>query len=114
MFTKYVRQKLLCIRVCYNGESQTKTPSLTEALSSVAEELTRALRSPTPSGNQSPPTSSRAQLNEMGVSPSKCASLRSQYIDQLKQLHQLLELTAINKDEHDLQKADILKKLQQL
>lgn len=98
----------------YNGKSQTKTPSLTEALSSVAEELARALRSPTPSGNQSPPTSSHAQLNEMGVSPSKCASLRSQYIDQLKQLHQLLELTAINKDEHDLQKADILKKLQQL
>jgi hypothetical protein len=50
----------------------------------------------------------------MGVSPSKCASLRSQYIDQLKKLHQLLELTAINKDEYDLQKADILKKMQQL
>ena len=64
----------------YNGKSQTKTPSLTEALSSVAEGLARALRSPTPSGNQSPPTSSRAQLNEMGVSPSKCASLQSQYI----------------------------------
>ena len=87
-----------------------KTPSLTEALSSVAEGLPCALRSPTPSENQSPSTSSRAQLNEMGVSPSKCASLRSQYIDQLQQLHQLLELTAISMDEYDLQKADILKK----
>ena len=98
----------------YNGKSQTKTPSLTEPLSSVAEGLAYALLSPTPSGNQSPPTSSCAQLNEMGVFPSKCASLRSQYIDQIKQLHQLLELTVISKDEYDLQKADILKKMQQL
>ena len=98
----------------YNGKSQTKTPSLTEPLSSVAEGLAYALPYPTPSGNQSPPTSFCAQLNEMGVSPSKCASLRSQYIDQLKQLHQLLELTVISKDEYDLQKADILKKMQQL
>ena len=59
----------------YNGKSQTKTPSLSEALSSVAEGLARALRPPAPTGSQSPPTSSRAQLNEMGVSPSKYASL---------------------------------------
>ena len=50
----------------------------------------------------------------MGVSPSKCTSLWSQYIEQLKQLHQLLELTAISKDEYDQQKADVLKKMQQL
>ena len=98
----------------YNGKTHAKTPSLSEALTSVAEGIARALRPPVPAGNQSPPTSSRAQLNEMGVSPSKCASLRSQYIDQLKQLHQLLELTAISKDEYVQQKADILKKMQQL
>ena len=71
----------------YNGKSQGKTPSLTEALSSVAEGLACALRSPTPTGSRSPLTSSRAQLNEMGMSPSKCALLWSQYVDQLKQLH---------------------------
>ena len=32
----------------YNGNSQTKPPSLTEALSSVAEGLVRALRPPVP------------------------------------------------------------------
>ena len=98
----------------YNGKTHAKTPSLTEALTSVAEGIARVLRPPVPTGNQSPPTSSRAQLNEMGVSPSKCATLRSQYIEQLKQLHQLLELTAISKDEYVQQKADILKKMQQL
>ena len=93
----------------YNGKSQTKPPSVTEALNSVAEGLAHAL-----TGNRLPPTSLRAQLNEMGVSPSKCTSLWSQYIDQLKQLHQLLELTAISKDEYDQQKADILKKMQEV
>ena len=51
------------------------------------------------------------QLNEMGVSPGKCALLRSQ---QLKQLHELLELTAITKEEYEEQKSEILKKMQQL
>ena len=100
----------------YNGKSGAKTPSLTEALTSVAEGIVRVLKPPAPTGSQSPParTSSHTQLNEMGVSSSKCASLRSQYIEQLKQLHQLLELTAISKDEYDQQKADVLKKMQQL
>ena len=83
----------------YNGKSGAKTPSLTEALTSVAEGIACVLKPPAPTGSQSPParTSSHTQHNEMGVSPSKCASLRSQYIEQLKQLHQVLELTAISK-----------------
>ena len=95
----------------YNGKTSTKSTSLTDTLSSVAEGVMRALKPPTPHGSQSPPKTPRPQLNEMGVSPTKCASLRSQYIEQLKQLHQLLELTAINKDEYD---QDILKKMKQL
>ena len=98
----------------YNGNKPEKSTSVTDALSSVAEGVMRALKSPTPLRSQSPPTTSRPQLNEVGVSPSKCASLRSQYIEQIKQLHQLLELTAINKDEYEKQKADVLKKMEQL
>ena len=107
----------------YNRKSQAK-PSLTDALASVAEGLARAIgsrvQSPSPitsSADQgSPPqvTPPNARLAEMGVSPSKCAKLRSQYIEQLKQLHQLLELTAISKDEYDEQKGDILKKMHEL
>ena len=102
-----------------------KTPkktggALNEALASVEEGFMRAIKSPaqpTPSlsGSTSPPNnSSRLPLDEIGVSPGKCASLRSQYIEQLKQLHQLLELTALSKEEYDEQKANILKKMQQL
>ena len=50
----------------------------------------------------------------MGVSPGKCVTLRSQYISQLQQLHQLLELTAITKEEYEEQKGNILDKMQKL
>ena len=68
----------------------------------------RAIKAPTPDVTSSPPHKS-PQLNEMGVSPGKCALLRSQYIQQLKQLHELLELTAITKEEYEEQKSEILK-----
>ena len=101
----------------YNGKSQAK-PSLTDALASVAEGLARAIgprvQSPSPITSSADQGSPNARLAEMGVSPSKCAKLRSQYIEQLKQLHQLLELTAISKDEYDEQKGDILKKMHEL
>ena len=101
----------------------TSKPSLTDSLTSVAEGLASALgprvQSPTPVASSTDQrftslaqvTPPNARLAEMGVSPSKCATLRSQYIKQLEQLHQLLELTAISKDE---QKDDILKKMQEL
>ena len=50
----------------------------------------------------------------MGVSPIKCATLRSQYIEQLKQLHQLLELTAVTKEEYEQQKDIILDKMKKM
>ena len=80
-----------------------------DALSSVAEGFMRALKAPTPShSSTSSPT--RVSLDDMGVSPIKCASLRSQYTEQLKQLHQLLELTAVTK-EYEQQKGIILEKM---
>lgn len=59
----------------------SKSPGLSKALSSVAEGPADALRPPVPPGIRSTCTSSHAQLNEMGVSPSKHESLRSQYIE---------------------------------
>ncbi len=100
-----------------SAKTGTKGPNLTEALSSVAEGFMRALKSPgpTPSGSSSPTqASSRAPLQDMGVSPGKCAALRTQYIQQLMQLHQLLEATAISKEEYDKLKDSILCKMQEL
>ena len=58
----------------YNGKTSTKSTSLTDALSSVAKGVMCALKPSTPLGSQSPPKTPRPQLNEMGVSPTKCAS----------------------------------------
>ena len=62
----------------------------------------------------SPPKSCTLKLNDIGVSPNKCARLCSDYIAQLKQLHQLLEVTVLNKEEYDQQKANILEKIGKL
>ena len=51
---------------------------------------------------------------KLGVSPNKCAQLCSKYIAQLKQLHQHLEVTALNKEEYDQQRANILEKMGKL
>ncbi len=104
-----------------NKTSSKGGGALNDALTSVAEGFMRALKSPSqpaPGSNTPPhaqaPRSIRPALDEIGVSPGKCAVLRSQYIEQLKQLHQLLELTALTKEEYDEQKATILKKMQVL
>ncbi len=104
-----------------NKTSSKGGGALNDALTSVAEGFMRALKSPAQpaTGSNSPPLaqaprSIRPPLDEIGVSPGKCAVLRSQYIEQLKQLHQLLELTALTKEQYDEQKANILKKMQVL
>lgn len=61
-----------------------------------------------------PNTPPHQPLDECGVSPGKCTQLRSRYIEQLKELHQLLGVTALTKDEYDEQKAHLLRKMQQL
>ena len=99
------------------AKTGTKSPCLAEALSSVAEGFIRALKSPvpSPSGSSSPTqTPSHVPLQEMGMSPGKCAALRTQYIKQLKELHQLLEATAITKEEYEEQKTAVLYKMQGL
>ena len=94
--------------------------SVNDALSSIAEGVMRALK-PQASQETTPttPTTQKNQkrrlpLDELGVSPGKCAQLRSGYIEQLKELHKLLELTALTKEEYDEQKAYILSKMQKL
>ena len=64
------------------AKTGTKSPRFAEALSSVAEGFMRALKSPAPSPSGSSSltqTPSHVPLQEMGVSPGKCAALRTQY-----------------------------------
>lgn len=101
------------------SKTGSKGTTLNKALSSVAEGFMRALKSPgqQQSGSNSPTqmsSTSRSPLQEMGVSPGKCVTLRTQYIHQLKQLHQLLEATALTKEEYEAQKAAILQKMAEL
>ena len=92
-----------------------KKGTLNEALTSIVEGVMRALKPPQATSTTPPKnTSMRPALDEIGVSPGKCAVLRSQCIEQLKELHKLLELTAITKEEYDAQKANILTKMNQL
>ena len=90
--------------------SQTRSKkagsSVNDALSSIAEGVMRALKpqasqetAPTTPTTQEKNQRGRMPLNKLGVSPGKCAQLRSGYIEQLKELHKLLELTALTKDE---------------
>ena len=61
------------------AKTGTKSLCLTEALSSVAEGFMRALKSPGPAPlGVSLPT--HVPLQELGVSPGKCAALCTQYI----------------------------------
>ena len=66
----------------FNSKSSKSTgSSLSEAVSSVAEGFMRALKTPVGSSSprsSSPTPNSRITFNAMGVSPNKCASLRTQ------------------------------------
>ena len=70
-----------------NAKTGIKSPCLADALSNVAEGFMRALKSPGPAPScSSSPTRMPSHAPKMGVSPGKCAALRSQYIQQLKEL----------------------------
>ena len=71
----------------------------------------KAIRFP----NETPVNSSvNSGADTTGISPSKRASLRTQYIIQLQQLHSLYEAGAITKREYEEQKGDTLVKLCEL
>lgn len=100
----------------FNSKSSKGSGSEGSLVTCVIEGFARALKGQ--SGSLSPRSTCshtpRATLDDMGVSPIKCATLRSQYIEQLKQLHQLLELTAVTKEEYEQQKDIILDKMKKM
>ena len=68
-----------------NAKTGTKSPCLADTLSNVGEGFMHAQKSPRPAPScSSLPTRipSQGPLQDMGVSPGKCAPLRTQYIQQ--------------------------------
>ena len=87
-----------------------KTTNLSDALTSVAEGIMRVWKQPecSCSKHDQPTTESSVTTS------SSSATLRSQHIQQLKELHQLYEIGAITKEEYEHQKGIILKKMDEL
>ena len=81
-----------------------KGNNLSEALSSAAEGLMRVWKNPSECScsSSTPPRPS---------TPASCATVRSQYIQQLKELHHLYEIGAISLAEYEQQKDVTLKKM---
>ena len=91
-----------------------KKPNQVIELTSAVTEMAKANDTPRGScsidpvnagGNVQPP------IAAVGISPSKIANLRSNYLQQLRDLHSLLESGAINDREFQEQKTPILEQL---
>lgn len=65
----------------------------------------------TPRNASTEGTSVGSTQNSIGISPGKLANLRSNYLQQLRDLHSLLESGAINDREFQEQKTPILDQL---
>lgn len=81
-----------------------------QVLTSAVADMAKAISTPhsTENVNIGPARTS------VGISPGKIANLRSNYLQQLRDLHSLLESGAINDDEFQEQKAPILEQLKKL
>lgn len=89
-----------------------------DILSGIAEGIAKAFHphtQPQVSQSSSPPRSvaiaTTSTALSTGVPPGKVVALRAQYIEQLNQLHALLEAKVITSTEYEEQKGHILKKL---
>lgn len=91
--------------------STTKSTAtgLSEALSGIAEGFVRACKTPAcsqPQRSCSPTSTTNEEI--------KSSTLRSNYIEQLKELYHLFEATAITKEEYEEQKLTLLSKMKAL
>ncbi len=97
------------------GGVQVKRPArkeiLTDALSSIATALTKAL---TPKSQTSPPTTPKSGSKAPGVSPVSKAKISSQYISQLKSIQDLRECGVLSETEFEEQKRYALNSIRSL
>jgi len=84
-----------------------KKPSQVQALTTAVTEMARAM---TPTGGRASPAPS-TYTPTAGISPGKVANRRSNYLQQMRDLHSLFESGAITDKEFQEQKVPILDQL---
>lgn len=90
-------------------KGRERKQSEVQKLASAVTEMTKAI---TPQGQSSKEQSGTSSVNtSVGISPGKIANLRSTYLQQLRDLHSLLESGAITENEFQEQKSPILEQL---
>ena len=89
-----------------------KKPNQVQALTSCMTEMAKAMASSSPHTQAA--ESAGLMHTPVGISPGKMANLRSNYLQQLRDLHALLESGAINDSEFQDQKATVLEQLKKL
>ena len=88
------------------GGRQTPSSTLTNAFTNMASSIASAL-----SNNQTPTKSSSTGSSS---SPVRVVQMRSQYIQQLKDLHSLFEAGALSEQEYAEEKDSILAQLKKM
>jgi hypothetical protein len=88
-----------------------KKPNQVQALTSCMTEMAKAMASSSPHTQAAESTSAGPLHAPVGISPGKMANLWSNYLQQLRDLHALLESGAINDSEFQDQKATVLEQL---
>ena len=87
-----------------------KRPNQVQVLTTAVTEMAKAMATPT--GRASPATTTSTPA--AGISPGKVANLRSNYLQQMRDLHSLFESGAITDSEFQEQKFPILDQLKKL
>lgn len=90
--------------------SREKRPNTVQALTQAVTEFAKAIT--TPKGTAVDPSVSN--IATPGISPSKIANLRSNYLQQMRDLHSLFESGALTQEEFYEQKQPILTQLKTL
>lgn len=90
-----------------------KRPNQVEMLTTAVSDMAKAMSPPTtPNSRVVAVTQDSATIT--GISPGKIANLRTNYLQQMRDLHSLFESGALNETEFQEQKQPILQQLKKL
>ena len=105
----------------FSGREKRTTPiaGLTTAAAEIAKAMAQQHSSqqccpPTTISTTAASTSTSVTSGSSGVSPAKLVDLRRNYLEQVKELHSLLECGALTESEFEEQKAPILEQLKKM
>lgn len=95
------------------NSGQKKRPNHVEMLTTAVSDMAKAMTPPTTPNSRVAAVSQDAAA-VTGISPGKIANLRTNYLQQMRDLHSLFESGALNETEFQEQKQPILQQLKKL